>query len=118
MAMGEQAKQNGRKEQTEGLHNRDRGTYVRVQCGEDSPRRAQGKLQKNHTSVWLLRWVRFGYNKCDEGKYIDKGNYAQVYECIRKDNGERRAVKVLEKERLKTMKNGKVPLSLYEGICV
>jgi hypothetical protein len=29
------------------------------------------------------------------GKYIDKGNYAQVYECIRKDNGQKRAVKVL-----------------------
>jgi serine/threonine protein kinase len=43
-----------------------------------------------------------------QGKYIDKGNYAQVYECIRKDNGEKRAVKVLEKERLKSMKNGKV----------
>lgn len=29
------------------------------------------------------------------GKYLDKGNYAQVYECTRKDNGQRHAVKVL-----------------------
>jgi hypothetical protein len=36
-------------------------------------------------------------NKLVLGKYIDKGNYAQVYECIRKDNGQKRAVKVLEK---------------------
>lgn len=47
------------------------------------------------------------YDEYILGKYIDKGNYAQVYECIKKDNGERRAVKVLEKERLKSMKNGK-----------
>lgn len=47
------------------------------------------------------------YDEYVLGKYIDKGNYAQVYECIRKDNCSKRAVKVLEKERLKSMKNGK-----------
>jgi len=30
-----------------------------------------------------------------KGKYLDKGNYAQVYECIKKDNNQRHAVKVL-----------------------
>ena len=37
------------------------------------------------------------YDQYILGKYIDKGNYAQVYECVRKDNGQRRAVKILEK---------------------
>lgn len=48
------------------------------------------------------------YDEYSLGKYIDKGNYAQVYECTRKNNNNRHAVKILEKERLKTMKNGKV----------
>lgn len=47
------------------------------------------------------------YEEYTLGRYIDKGNYAQVYECTRKANQQHHAVKVLEKERLRTMKNGK-----------
>ena len=35
------------------------------------------------------------YDEYVLGKYLDKGNYAQVYECTRKDNNQRHAVKVL-----------------------
>lgn len=48
------------------------------------------------------------YDEYILGHYIDKGNYAQVYQCSRKDNSQKFAVKILEKERLKNMKNGKV----------
>ena len=65
-------------------------------------------LHEGDPAVRLLRRVRAGYLRGKTEKYIDKGNYAQVYECTRKDNGEKRAVKILEKERLKNMKNGKV----------
>lgn len=47
--------------------------------------------------------------------YIDKGNYAQVYQCTRKDNSQKFAVKILEKERLKSMKNGKVNIDLFRN---
>jgi hypothetical protein len=35
------------------------------------------------------------YDEYVLGKYIDKGNYAQVFECTKKSNGVRHAVKVL-----------------------
>lgn len=50
------------------------------------------------------------YDEYILGHYIDKGNYAQVYQCTRKDNNQKFAVKILEKERLKNMKNGKVTI--------
>lgn len=37
------------------------------------------------------------YDEYVLGHYIDKGNYAQVYQCTRKDNSEKYAVKILEK---------------------
>ena len=47
------------------------------------------------------------YDQYNLGKYLDKGNYAMVYLCTKKDSQKDYAVKILEKQRLKSMKNGK-----------
>lgn len=47
------------------------------------------------------------YDEYDLGQYLDKGNYAQVYSCVKKSDQKRYAVKVMEKEKIKAIKNGK-----------
>ena len=87
VAVVEQEEQNCLKKQAKRLHHWDWRAYVLVQWGKDSPGLAQIELQKDYASVWLFRLICTRYHFYDLGKYIDKGNYAQVYECVRKDNG-------------------------------
>ena len=57
------------------------------------------------------------YDEYVLGDYLDKGNYAMVYRCTKKESGKEFAVKILEKERLKSMKNGKVAVNLRRNLC-
>lgn len=47
------------------------------------------------------------YDEYELGQYLDKGNYAQVYSCTKRVDKTKYAVKVMEKEKIKSIKNGK-----------
>lgn len=55
------------------------------------------------------------HDEYDLSQYLDKGNYAQVFVCVRKSDKHRCAVKIMEKEKIRSITNGKVRWGLFRN---